>query len=229
MTLEDINLKIKNFLDGALRKFFVQDYNEAIRELKAAEVLDKNNPEILYNLGINYTRLGLYKTAVKYFQRLKDLPVAFVEIQEIRKITAYVYIKLSEYNSAESLLNEAIRFQPSDSTAHSMKGYCLEKRGNIEEAILAYQAIIDLEGDNINACNSLAFLLASAGKDLDRALSLAKKACKAFPDNPSYCDTLGFVLIQKKNLKMQRNSLKKPKLSPLSKEIQDHLDILKGI
>lgn len=228
MASEDINLKINNFLEEALKQFLVQDYNEAIRKLKAAEVIDKNNPEILYNLGINYTRLGLYKTAITYFQRLLDLPAAFIEKQEIRKITAFVHIKLSNFSAAQSLLDEVIRFQPSDAVAHNMKGYCLEKTGNIDEAILAYQAIIDLEGDNINACNSLAYILAVRGKDLGRALSLAQRACRAFPDNPSYCDTMGFILLKKKDFINAEKFLKKArKLAPLSREIEKHLEMLK--
>ncbi len=228
MAKEDINARIKNFLDVALRRFLVQDFNEAIRELKAAEVLDKNNPEILYNLGINYTRLGLYKTAIPYFERLINLSAAFINNQEIRKITAYIHIKLDNYDKAESLVNQVIRLDPSDTSAHNMKGYCLEKQGDLDEAITAYQAILDLEEDNINACNSLAYILAYTEKDLNRALQLARRACKASPDNPAYCDTLGFILIKKKDFKNAEKFLKKAaKLAPFSEEIREHLKLTK--
>lgn len=226
MAKEDINARIKKFLDVALRRFLVQDYNEAIRELKAAEVLDKNNPEILYNLGINYTRLGLYNTAMPYFERLLNLSAAFINSQEIRKIAAYIHIKQDNFDSAESLVNQVIRLDPSDASAHNMKGYCLEKKGNIDEAILAYQAILDLEEDNINACNSLAYLLAYTEKDINRAIQLARKACKAYPDNPAYCDTLGFILLKKNDFKNAQKFLKKAaKLAPFSDDIREHLKL----
>ncbi len=228
MASEDINLKINSHLGIALENFLVQDYNEAIRQLKAAEVLDRNNPEILYNLGINYARLGLSKTAISYFRRILELPVTFVEMQEIRKITAYLSIHLEDYDEAEDILNRAIRQHPSDTAAHNMKGYCLEKKGNMNEAILAYETALDLDRENSTACNSLAYLLALKGEKTDQALSLARRACKASPDNPAYCDTLGYILMQKKDYKNAARFLKKAaRLAPLSEEIKDHLTELK--
>lgn len=230
MAKEDINTRIKGFLDEALRSFFVQDYNEAIRELKAAEVLDKNNPEILYNLGINYTRMGLYKTAIPYFDRILAMDSGFINSQEIRKISAYIQIRLKNYEKAEEFLNEVIRLDPADISAHSMKGYCLEKKGALGEAILAYQAILDLEKDNINASNSLAYALASSDRDLDYAMSLAKKACKEHPDNPAYCDTMGFLLMKKRDYVNAGKFLgKAAKLAPFSEEIKEHLEMLKNL
>jgi len=130
----DLQNKIDSFLNSAFRKNNAEDYNEAIRELKAAEVLDQNNPEILYNLGINYSKLGLFRTAIDYFNRLLELPYTFVDILTVKKLFAYSLIKLKDYKSAYKYLNDVIKLAPADLSAINMKGYCLEKEGKQSEA-----------------------------------------------------------------------------------------------
>ena len=45
--------------------------------------------------------------------------------------------------------------------------------------------------------NNLAYLLASSGEDLDRALTMAQEAKAAMPGNPNTADTLGWVLLKR--------------------------------
>ena len=97
MTDSDLQKKIDGFLNSALKKFLISDFDSAIRELKAAEMLDKENPEILYNLGINYCRLGLDKTAIAYFKKSFADKTLFDNIVYSRKIfTDRYFLKLIE-------------------------------------------------------------------------------------------------------------------------------------
>jgi len=192
----DIQKKITSFLDSALKKNLSGDYDESIRDLKAAEVLDKNNPEILYNLGINHARKGLYRTASQYFERLVNLKATYVDIITVRKLLAYSLIRLKEYARAEEQLDETIKLAPSDVSAHSMMGYTLEKKEDLKGAITAYRTILELDKKNHNACNSLAYILARLGKNLPEALRLARSAYEIAKDNAAYMDTLGYVYLR---------------------------------
>lgn len=68
--------------------------------------------------------------------------------------------------------------------------------GNPVRALELYDAALD-EGSNLLFVkNDLAYLLASTGGDLDRALALAKAASEAPGDHISTTDTLGYVYLK---------------------------------
>jgi tetratricopeptide (TPR) repeat protein len=82
---------------------------------------------------------------------------------------------------------------------HLVLATLLETRGRADEAMAHYESAIEANPELAVAKNNLAYLLAERGEDLDRALELARAALEALPENPSFADTLGWVLY-KKNL-----------------------------
>jgi tetratricopeptide (TPR) repeat protein len=68
--------------------------------------------------------------------------------------------------------------------------------GNTGRALELYDRAFTLGSDLLFVKNDLAFLLASSGGDLDRALSLAQMAAKAPGENVSTVDTLGYVYLK---------------------------------
>ncbi|MCP4137346.1 MAG: tetratricopeptide repeat protein [bacterium] len=224
--MADIDLleKLNKFMESALERFSEKNYNEAIRELKAAEVLDKENPAILYNIGVSYSRLGLHKTAIEYFERLINLRAAFVEILTVRKLLAYALIQTKDYKEAEKNINAVIKVSPSDAAAFNMKGYCLEKQGKLDHAVKVYQAVLKIDTHNYTAYNSLAFILAQSGGSLDEALKYAKTAFESNTNNPAYLDTLGYVYLKKGRLDVAEEYLNRAlKLAPLAEEVKGHI------
>jgi tetratricopeptide (TPR) repeat protein len=108
----DINSKLRNFMGSALEELLAGNYEAALRDLKAAEVVDHHNPAILYNLGVSYCRLGLYRTACGYFDRLLELPGSFIEGQGVRKLCAYCRVRMGDYKKAEELIDQIISLSP---------------------------------------------------------------------------------------------------------------------
>lgn len=229
--MADIGLdgKIKRFLAAALDKTVLKDYRNALEDLRAAEALDRDNPEVLYNLGICYARTGLYKSAAEYFRRVLGLPLAFVDINTVRKLLAYCAIMYGEYYEAERLLDTSLGISPGDVAALNMKGYCLEKTGRRAEAIESYREIVAIDQRNWNAHNSLAFLIAESGGDLSEAAGHASIALKARPAHPAYLDTMGYVCMKRGQVRTARDHYKKALAQmPESKEIKAHISELLG-
>lgn len=219
-----INEKIESFLESALEKFLVNDYNEAIRDLKAAEVLDKENPQILYNLGVNYSRLGLHKTACLYFEKITALPFGFVDILSVKKLFAFSLIHLSDYSRAEKILNEVLDSSKGDVTALGMKAFCYERTKNYFEAMKLYKLIIELDKSNFNAYNSCAYILALTGKNIEEAYKLSYAAYNFDKNNPAYMDTLGYICLKMGDLPEAERLLEEAaRLLPFNEEIKSHL------
>jgi Tfp pilus assembly protein PilF len=70
------------------------------------------------------------------------------------------------------------------------KGDTARARASFEKALAGNQNLAE-------AKNGLAYLLASEGGDLDRALTLAQEAQRALPNSAEVTDTLGFVYLKK--------------------------------
>ncbi len=68
-----------------------------------------------------------------------------------------------------------------------------------EEAYLTYEKALKIDPGNDLVLNNYAYYLSTQSKELDKALSMAKRAVSADPENASYLDTLGWVYYQKGN------------------------------
>ncbi len=69
--------------------------------------------------------------------------------------------------------------------------------GEDDRAVELFEAVLAERSDLPGVKNDLAFLLASRGTDLERALTLAREAREAMPRSPQVADTLGYVYLKK--------------------------------
>lgn len=227
MTEVDINIRIRKFLSIALKDIGSGNYDGAIDNLRAAEVLDPENPETLYNLGISFCRTARYIEAIDYFTRIIRLPRSTVDLLTVLKLISYSLIQLESYEQALVHTNEGLRLMPDDTVLLNLGGYALEKSDRIPEALAHYRKILEIDPSNANARNSLAYIMAWTGADLSEALEHANEALKAMPGNPAYLDTLGVIYMKKGNADLARQHLKKAlSLMPESREIKNHVNML---
>ncbi len=223
-----LNQKIRTFLDQAFGFLDTRKYGHALEKLLKAEELDRENPEVLYNLGVTFSRMGDYQRAVEYLRRVKELPSSFVDLLTVNRLLAYALIMQNGFSDAHEVIDESLQLSAVDTTMLNMKGYLFEKEGKLEGAADIFQAILDVDPENMNANNSLAYVLARMKKgDHSRALECAKKAFNAKPANPAYCDTLGFVYMVRGQPDSAKKYLKKAlSMAPGSKEVREHLNTL---
>ncbi len=96
------------------------------------------------------------------------------------------------------------------STSNSLliSGIRADSARNNPAAIRAYEEALQ-EGDTTGvAANNLAWIYAEQGINLDRALQLAQRALEANPINPAVTDTLGYVLLKRREYSMAIVELK---------------------
>jgi tetratricopeptide (TPR) repeat protein len=220
----NIQKQVQRLLDTAMEKSARRDFALALDELKAAEAIDRENPVILYNLGICYIRTDLHRTAINYLERILQLPYTFVDVVIVRKLLAYCFLMTKDYQEALKQLDESLKISSRDTMAMSMKGYCLEQLGDIAGAMSIFREVINIDPNNYNSYNSLAYLMCRSGDDLTSALKFAKKAVDANPDNPAYLDTMGYIYMKKgQNDRAKKYFKKAYSLMPDSEEIRMHV------
>jgi tetratricopeptide (TPR) repeat protein len=223
----DLNQKLKSFLESAFKKISSEDYLKAIDDLKEAEKLDSNNPEVLYNLGVSYCRMHKYDSAISYFEKLLKLPYTFVDLITVNILYAYALILTGDIRGAIKYIDDVLNLSPNNTVLLNMLGYCFEQQKKYREAIKVFRKIIEIDRHNYNAYNSLAYVISLTEGNLNEALKFAKIALESNTENPAYLDTIGYVYLKKGNLDISKNYLKKA-LSKLpdSEEVKGHINEL---
>lgn len=115
---------------------------------------------------------------------------------------------------------------PRDPLPEIVIGSLEQARGHFAQAQKGFEkALADRPGDPV-ASNNLAYLLLETGGDKDVALSLAQTARRAFPENPSIADTLGWALYQKGIYGSARDMLEEAaKNAPQDATVHYHLGL----
>lgn len=222
--MDDINSILNDLKKTAIKDLFTGDFDSAIEDLKKAEMLDRENPEILFNLGIAYSRKGLFKTACDFFRQVLNLKISYIDSAVVKKNIAYCMIKNENYNEALNFLDEVIKDFKSDIHALNMRGYCFEKKGELKEALKAYREIFQYDRSNVNSLNSTSYLMAALGIELKSALKIAQFVYQKDKLNPAYNDTIGFVYMKMGNYQEAEKYLKSAySMLPFNDEINIHL------
>jgi tetratricopeptide (TPR) repeat protein len=108
-----------------------------------------------------------------------------------------LYYSQKKLDQALAEFDKLAARQPSALGPPTMAGLILQAQGKDEEARKRYERIVEKDPHAAVASNNLAWMYASRGEQLDRALQLAQAAKAGLPDNAEVSDTLGFVYIKK--------------------------------
>lgn len=79
----------------------------------------------------------------------------------------------------------------------AFRGYAALDSGEQGRAVPLLEAALALDGDSPDLQNGVAYALAEAGVELDRAEALVDDALESDPTNPDYLDTKGWVLCRR--------------------------------
>jgi tetratricopeptide (TPR) repeat protein len=134
---------------------------------------------------------------------VEQLRLASQESPALAAKLGQYYERVGEPEKALSSYREAIERSPMQAIEAYVALADLYRRTNRErQAIDTYESLLAKRGDVLAAKNNLAFLLAESKaptkKDLDRALTLARDVRQRLSENAEVADTLGWVLVKRK-------------------------------
>ena len=183
---------------GLVETYLAQNRSEqAIHLLETESAADPANRDLTMALGNIYVRTEKWDQAISQFQKVLDAT------DKQSKAAGEVYLRIGEtyrrkgdMPSAISALRNARLALPDDVRVLSALAVTLDAVSSWE-AQQAYEDALRVAPDNAVVLNNLAFSLAEHGGDLDRALSLARRAQRLAPTVPEVADTLGWIYLKK--------------------------------
>jgi len=100
-------------------------------------------------------------------------------------------------NAAKKRLETVLATDAGNPTAQLWLGIIQEKTGDRGAAIELYRKVAQANPGSAQALNNLAYLLSEVANKPDEALKYAQEAVELVPEQPAYCDTLGWILYRK--------------------------------
>ncbi|HWR17921.1 MAG TPA: tetratricopeptide repeat protein [Terriglobales bacterium] len=197
---------------------------EALMAFQRAVVTHPDSDEAIDGLLRVYRRGTLSYSSLAKMEKVAAQPPVSSTLLEI---TGRLFAERGWYNEAIRSLQASVKADPSRATAARLlaqlqlstgnvsaataaasqpggrsesllNAYRAEQAGSRQQAIDYYERAIH-DGDQTGvAANNLAWIYASQKQHLDRALELAGIAAKAMPNNPAVLDTMGYVLLQRR-------------------------------
>ena len=98
---------------------------------------------------------------------------------------------------ARPLLRQACELSPDAVFVVADLAVVEHQLGDTDRAVQLLSGYHTTHPDNVTGANNLAWILAEQGTDLDRALALAKNACRHRTSSTAFLDTLGWVHIRR--------------------------------
>ncbi|MDE6637161.1 MAG: tetratricopeptide repeat protein, partial [Muribaculaceae bacterium] len=152
---------------------------------KAFEKLSDTPTGLLLIYGTASSMDGNYEKARNAYQGMLDTELPGALLTE----DAQAILQKAGKLSYESLMKVADIFQ--------MVGDGSFKTGDIDRAMREYDVVLALNPESAIVLNNYAYYLALGGGDLDKAEELSRKAVFEQPENPTYLDTLAWILYLK--------------------------------
>jgi tetratricopeptide (TPR) repeat protein len=187
--------------------------------LRGARLLEgQESRELLARRAEALWRGGERKTAVGLIEKLAhaDAPG--------RIAAAETWQRLDRFDEAAAAARAALADSPNSVEARFLLATALERSGRVEPAIGELERLLTEQPTFAPGLNYLAYLLAERGRELDRALRLARAALAADPGNAAYLDSLAWARFRRGEFAEAARLLERAaKLEPDDGTLWEHL------
>jgi Flp pilus assembly protein TadD len=185
----------------------LKQFDEAVAVCQARLA---QNPEDAFTfnlLGAIYTANKKFPEAEKALQKATELqptwPAPYNNL-------ARVYLAQGKTDEAIAKFQDALAANPQNAGVYLALGSIYEQKKDFQNAMKVYEKALEVHPSMWAAANNLAFLLGESSNDsqnLERALSLARKASELRPGEPLVLDTLAWIQYKLGDLPQARQYL----------------------
>ncbi len=139
--------------------------------------------QLLFTMGREAEALDLLERGKRLFPGQNRFPL----------LEAGMLMDKKRLAEARQVLESALKARPDDEELLYQYGAVLDRAGERERALNVMQRIVDANPEHADALNYIGYTLAEEGRELERALSLVKKADKLKPENGYIVDSLAWA------------------------------------
>ncbi len=198
--------------------------SKAADQLKITLRLDPQNSQAHYLLALVYSSQNKLDLAAQEYEAvLKTAPAEEPQNIEAYLYLAQLYFTQAKYDQAILQFNKILMLQPANVSANYLLGSTYLEMHDPAKAKESFKKVLSAEPEHDGALNSLGYVYAEEGVNLDEALSMARKAVALDPTNGAYHDTLGWVLYKKGMYTEALQALQKAATYVKDPVLYDHL------
>jgi tetratricopeptide (TPR) repeat protein len=174
VTLEPNSYRVRLLRGEAHEKGVRRDYAEALAEYLQALKLRPENPGVSFAVGRILWKMNRFDEAVSYLE--KELA-----LNSHHGLANYylgnIFLSRAEYEKALKYLDAAVRAQPGLVQAHRDRGRALASLKRYDDAILAFQRVVDVnpEDSSIHALMATAYRAMGRLEDAKRSGLIAQQ------------------------------------------------------
>jgi len=142
----------------------------------------------------------LMKDAGDTKHALEVVKGAIVQRDDLPQLYAFYAALLDDqkmYQEALAMLTGAVEKFPDQAQLRFYLGSMYDRLGNSSQSIVEMKKVLDIDRENVQAMNYLAYTYAESNRDLDMAESLARRALALQPKDGYILDTVGWVLFKR--------------------------------
>lgn len=139
------------------------------------------------------------RLAVAHFESdsIRERKLVSTTYQRARIAAGYLmehYVAEGNWHRARATFEPWLAAHPHDSQVQYFLGYSLQQQGDLNGAILAYEATIAMDDTHAPAMNNLGVIYTTQKARLNTAIDLIKRALELSPqESPHYLDSLGWA------------------------------------
>jgi len=181
------NYELNKFLGLVLAH--ANNFDEALLFFEKCLKINKNLPDIYFNLGLIYKKKGLLDISVKNYKRAIELNPNFADAYINLGV---VFEQLERNEDCLAILEELIKHDNNNYKAYYNLGNIFKKIDRLEDSIKAYQQAIKINDQQAEIFFNLAIALKKIG-NYDEAILNYEKAIKLKPNYFKAYNNLGVI------------------------------------
>ncbi len=192
----------RSYFIAGLGASYANDDSSAIELLKKSLLIDSLNSDGWQALGVVYFQTG------KFYEMESAMSRAVNIFPNDFRINLFLGIALNrEGKNLEAVkpLEKAVSLNPTSMDALSTLALVYEAINKYDDAYRVYETALKVDSTNALILNNYAYSLSERGIDLEKALTMAKKAVAAEPKNSAYLDTIGWIYFKLGDYKKAAN------------------------
>ena len=145
------------------------------------------------------------------------------------QLQARALFDAGDRSAAIAVAESTVRAFPKDTNTQFTLVDLYQDAGRTGDAEKILRQILAAEPSNPNALNTLGYMLAVRGEQLDEAISLVRRALETDPDNGAFLDSLGWAHFRRGDLaEAQKYLSAAAQRMPDNSEVLDHLGDLRA-